>query len=164
VEGVSFRPAVLEDVAGMEECRMTDPSIHSADPRMAAYFKREHHPQLALLPRAGHVAFAKGRMIGYIAGHLTKRHGCAGEVQYLFVAPAWRKQGIASALLQLMAKWFQENAAAKVCVCVDADSPAAMPFYRSQGASPLATHSRHWAVWEDIGIILSPNNPPHHAS
>jgi GNAT superfamily N-acetyltransferase len=84
------------------------------------------------------VAFAEGRMIGYIAGHLTERHGCAGEVQYLFVAPAWRKQGTASTLLRLMAKWFQDNAAAKVCVCVDAGSPAAMPFYRSRGARPLA--------------------------
>ena len=164
MEGVSFRPAVVEDVAGMAECRMIDPSVHAADPRMTAYFKGDHHPRLALLPRAGYVAFARGRMIGYIAGHLTKRHGCAGEVQYLFVAPAWRKRGIASALLQLMAKWFQENAAAKVCVCVDAGSPAAMPFYRSHGASPLNPYSRHWVMWEDIGIILSPNNPPHRAS
>jgi GNAT superfamily N-acetyltransferase len=158
VEGVSFRPAGPEDVAAMAECRLADPSVHAADPRMTAYFNGEHHPQLALMPRAGYAAFAEGRMIGYIAGHLTRRHGCSGEVQYLFVGPAWRKRGTASALLRLMAKWFQENAAAKVCVCVDAESPAAMPFYRSQGAVPLARHPRHWAVWEDIGVVLMPNN------
>jgi GNAT superfamily N-acetyltransferase len=162
--GVICRAAVIGDVAGMAECRMTDPSVHAADPRMTAYFNGEHHPQLALMPRAGFVAFAQDRMIGYIVGHLTKRHGCAGEVQYLFVAPAWRKQGTASTLLRLLAKWFQENDAAKVCVCVDAGSPAAMPFYRSQGARPLAPHPRHWAVWEDIGVVLRPNNTLHRAS
>jgi GNAT superfamily N-acetyltransferase len=40
-------------------------------------------------------------VVGYIAGHRTTRHHCAGEVQYLFVAPAYRRRGVATALLGL---------------------------------------------------------------
>jgi len=52
---------------------------------MEAYFNGQHHPQQALLPRAGYVALDGDQVIGYIAGHRTNRHGCQGEVQYLFV-------------------------------------------------------------------------------
>jgi GNAT superfamily N-acetyltransferase len=90
-------------------------------------------------------------MVGHIAGHLTTRHACAGELQYLFVAPAYRRHGIASALLRLLAGWFREQGAAKVCVCVDADSPAAHPFYECLGAVPF---KKHWCMWEDIEVLL----------
>ena len=55
------------------------------------------------------------------------------------------------ALLRLLAEWFQEQGSVKVCVCVDADSPAAQPFYDSLGASPI---KKHWYAWEDIGVVL----------
>ena len=117
---------------------------------MAAYFRGEHHPQQALLPRVGFVASEGDALIGYIAGHRTTRHGCAGEVQYLFVAPAYRRRGVATALLKLLALWFREQSARRVCVCVDADSPAAQPFYDAAGASSL---KKFWRVWEDIGVL-----------
>src|SRR3954471_24782855 len=97
------------------------------------------------------MAFAGDAMLGYIAGHLSTRHGCAGEVQYLFVAPAHRRRGIATALLRLLAEWFRERAARNVCVCVTADNPAAQPFYDSAGAVPL---KKFWYAWEDIGILI----------
>jgi ribosomal protein S18 acetylase RimI-like enzyme len=143
--------AAGSDVSAMADCRQTDPSAGPADPRMAAYFSGQHHPQQALLPRVGYVALAGDVVIGYIAGHRTTRHGCAGEVQYLFVAPAYRRRGIATALLQLLAEWFQEQAGQRVCVCVDADSPAAQPFYESVGASPFR---KYWYAWDDIGAVL----------
>ncbi|MGH9347263.1 MAG: GNAT family N-acetyltransferase [Vicinamibacterales bacterium] len=59
---------------------------------MEAYFNGQHHPQQALLPRTGYVALNGDQVIGYIAGHRTNRHGCAAEVQYLFVAPAYRRR------------------------------------------------------------------------
>ena len=82
------------------------------------------------------------QVIGSIAGHRTNRHGCGGEVQYLFVAPAYRRRGIATALLLLLADWFHEQAAQAVCVAVADDSPPeAKPFFESRGATPL---KKHW--------------------
>src|SRR5438552_9190725 len=141
--------ATESDVPAMAGCRLTDPAAGRADTRMAAYFKGQHHPQQALLPRVGYVALADDGVVGYIAGHLTTRHGCAGEVQYLFVAPAYRRRGVATALLQLVAEWFGQQDAQRICVCVDADSPAAQPFYESVGASPIR---RYWYVWDDINV------------
>src|SRR5262245_62286348 len=151
ISDVQFRIATSADVAGMAQCRLIDPAAGAADSRMAAYFNGTHHPQQALPPRIGYVALAADSVVGYIAGHLTTRHACAGEVQYLFVAPAHRRRGIASALLRLLAGWFREQGAAKVCVCVDADSPAAHPFYEYVGAVPF---KKHWCMWEDIGVLL----------
>ena len=117
-------PAVLTEGPFIRRL-LADPAGGSADPRMAAYFDGQHHPQQALPPRVGYVALASDTVIGYIAGHRTTRYGCAGEVQYFFVASANRRRGIASTLLGLLAGWFQEHGAARVCVNVDVESPAA---------------------------------------
>jgi GNAT superfamily N-acetyltransferase len=148
---LAFRVATHEDVPAMASSRKGDPTIHAADPRMAAYFDGLHHPQHALPPRTGYVAFADDKIVGYIAGHLTTRHGCAGEVQYLFVIPAFRRKGVATQLLRLMAIWFCEQSAHKVCVNVNHESPAAEPFYQSTGAKPLSHDKKYWCVWDDIG-------------
>jgi GNAT superfamily N-acetyltransferase len=150
-ERVRFRTATSGDVAAMAQCRLNDPAGGAADERMGAYFDGRHHPHQALPPRIGYVASAADAPVGYIAGHLTTRHGCAGEVQYLFVASAYRRRGIASTLLRMLAGWFREQDAARVCVCVDADSPAAQPFYARLGAFPLR---KYWYVWEDIGVLI----------
>ena len=149
IENVQLREATVSDVAAMARCHLADPANPVADSRMAAYFGCQHHPQQALLPRVGYVALVNEVIVGYIAGHRTTRHGCAGEVQYLFVAPLYRRRGIATALFRLLAKWFHAQAAKQVCVAVADDSPKeAKPFYESVGASPL---KRYWYAWEDIG-------------
>src|SRR5690349_8346664 len=119
-EAIQIRVATSEDVLAMGRCRLADPAAGPADGRMGAYLEGNHHPQEALAPRRGYVALAGGTVVGYIAGHLTTRHHCSGEVQYLFVAPDARRRGVATALLQHLAKWFQEQGARRVCVCVDA--------------------------------------------
>ena len=124
---------------------------------MEAYFNGQHHPQQALLPRAGYVALDGDQVIGYIAGHRTNRHGCEGEVQYLFVAPVYRRRGIAAMLLRLLATWFHEQDAHRVCVGVADDSPReAKPFVESVGATPL---KKHWYAWEDIVAVLRERAP-----
>jgi len=152
-DNIRLRTATAADVPAMAACRLTDPAAGPPDPRMAAYFDGRHHPQQALGPRVGHVALAGEVVVGYIAGHLTTRHGCAAEVQYLFVAPEFRRRGIATALLRLLADWFVTNGARKVCVCVDADSLSAKPFYASTGATPF---TQLWYRWHDISALLDP--------
>ena len=119
---------------------------------MTAYFDRRHHPQQALGPRVGYVAVDNQGLVGYIAGHRTTRNGCSGEVQYLFVGIAHRRRGIGTALVRLLAEWFQSQAAQHVCVPVAGDSPPeARPFFESLGARPL---KKNWYAWEDVGIVL----------
>lgn len=152
IPGIQFREATTADVATMALCRVSDPTADPADPadpRMAAYFEREHHPQKAFLPRIGFVA--NREVIGYTAGHRTTRHGCAGEIQYLYVTPAYRRRGIATELVRLVAEWFQKEVAQRICVAVAADSPKeAEPFFQSIGACPL---KRNWYACEDIGVV-----------
>jgi GNAT superfamily N-acetyltransferase len=134
--------------------RERDPERGPADPRMALYLEGKHHPQRALPPRIGFVALDGDGLVGYIAGHRTRRYECDGELQYLYVAPPYRRSGVASALLRLLAEWFVAQGARIVCVDVAEDSPAARPFYVRHGAVEL---NRHWLVWRDIGSVLAPN-------
>lgn len=112
---------------------------------MLEYLAGSHHPQQALAPRAMWMATADNREIGYVAGHLTKRYGCDGEIQWIYVVPHRRRTHVASTLLCHIANWFVDNGAHKVCVDVGDD--AARPFYRSHGAVEL---NKHWMVWNDI--------------
>ena len=150
---IQVRLATAGDIAEMARTRATDPSVRPADSRMAAYREGRHHPHQALAPRAFYVAEAGGVLAGYIAGHLTRRYGCEGEVQYLYVALAQRRTGVAGALLQSLAQWFVGQGATRVCVDVDAESPGAAPFYQRHGAQPLRPH---WLVWPDIAAVIGP--------
>ena len=119
------------------------------DRRMLQYLAGEHHPQQALLPRAMWMATHGQSAIGYVAGHLTRRFSCDGELQWIYVVPEHRRTHVASELLLLLARWFVEHGARRICVDVGDDD--ARPFYRHHGAVEL---SKHWMVWNDIGGVL----------
>ena len=106
------------------------------------------HPCDALPARNLFVALANNDVIGFIAGHLTTRLNCTGELQWINVLENYRGNGIASALLRLLASWFIENNATKVCVDPD---DTARKFYAKHGASNL---NQHWMVWNDVARIL----------
>ncbi len=73
---VSYREATPSDVTEMVRCRVGDPTIGPADPRMALYLKGKHHPQHALTPRAMFVCMEKDAAVGYIGGpESTSRTG-----------------------------------------------------------------------------------------
>ena len=152
-ESVRFREATSADATAMAQCRLTDPTDGgAADPRIAAYLDCHHHPQQALVPRVGYLALDNDTVVGYIAGHLTTRHGCSGELQYLFVTLSYRRRGIATALLRLLAEWFLAQGAQRICVAIAGDSPVeAKPFCENFGAAPLR---KYWHAWEDIGAIV----------
>lgn len=176
-----YREATSADVPAMARCRAADPDAGPADERMARYLDGEHHPQQALPPRTAFMALCGGEVVGYIAGHATtrllppsgseylgseylgsdpmgsdpnaaKRYGCEGEVQYLYVAPAARRRGVAAQLLRLLAQWFGQRDIRRVCVNVDVESAGAAPFYLAARARPL---NRHWYVWDDIRTVTS---------
>ena len=142
-----YREATSADVLAMERCRASDVAAGPADPRMAAYLDGQHHPQQALAARTAFVALDGAIVVGYIAGHATTRHGCAGEVQYLYVARSYRRAGVATQLLECLARWFEGQGIRRVCVNADVDSAGAVPFYVAHGASPL---NSYWCIWNDI--------------
>ena len=147
-----YREATSADAPAMAECRLADAEAGPADERMVRYFDGEHHPQQALAPRTGFLASRDDQVVGYIAGHATTRFDCQGEVQYLYVAPALRRRGIAAQLLRLLAGWFAERGIGRVCVNANLDSPGAVPFYVANHATPL---NRHWYLWDDIRSVVA---------
>ena len=116
--------------------------------RMRRYLAGEHHPQEGLGPRAAFVAEAAGEMIGFIAGHRTTRLGCAGELQWMLVAPSHRGGAAAAGLFLEIASWFVRQNARRVCVNVAPENVRARRFYERHGATVL---SDYWMIWTDIG-------------
>jgi ribosomal protein S18 acetylase RimI-like enzyme len=111
----------------------------------------ELHPQKALLPRVVYVVPKGDSPVGLIAGHLTRRLDCDGELEWIDVDPERRGSGIASELLRLLAEWFAKQKALRVCVDVDPGNAPAQKFYRRHGAEDLCPH---WLVWPDIRVVL----------
>jgi GNAT superfamily N-acetyltransferase len=149
MDTVRYRIANLSDVPRVAGLRRDGEAGGDPPERMARYLAGVHHPQQALPPRVMWIAERGDAPIGYVAGHLTRRFGCDGELQWIYVVPEHRRTGVASTLVRLLAEWFVAQHARRVCVDVGDD--AARPFYRRHGAVEL---NRHWMVWDDIGVVL----------
>lgn len=119
--------------------------------RISGYMRGETDPQQALKPRIFYIALEDGETIGFIAGHLTHRYECEGELEWINVVPEYRGKGISRELLQLLARWFAGQNSLHVCVNVDPANAAALNFYRRHGADNL---NEHWLVWKDISVVL----------
>ena len=115
--------------------------------RIGGYMAVELSPQHALAARAVFVAVDDGEVVGFVAGHRTRRYACDGELEWINVASEQRGHGIAGQLLAVMARWFVEQQALRVCVDVEPKNTVARRFYTRYGAEPL---NPHWMVWEDI--------------
>jgi ribosomal protein S18 acetylase RimI-like enzyme len=118
--------------------------------RISQYLDCELHPRHALMPRVIYVALEGDSLVGFIAGHLTRRYACDGELQWINVIPASRGSGIAPELLRRLGAWFTEQKASRVCVDVDPANTTARHFYMRHGAEKL---NEHWLVWNDIGVV-----------
>jgi len=119
--------------------------------RISRYLDFELHPQHALMPRVMYVALERDSLVGFIAGHLTRRYGCAGELEWINVNTPSRGGGIASELLRRLAAWFTEQKASRICVDVDPANTTARRFYTRHGAEKL---NDYWLVWNDISVVL----------
>ena len=151
-EEILYRPATLLDVAAMAQL---SPEHWGNAPdwehRIASYLSGEHHPRHALLPRVMIVAEQNEEVIGFIAGHLTRRFHCDGELQWINVSAAQRRQGVATELLRELGGWFLTCNAHKICVDVQPRNADSRAFYTRHGAEPL---NNHWLVWPDIESVI----------
>jgi GNAT superfamily N-acetyltransferase len=119
--------------------------------RISGCLDGEHHPQQSLLPRVIYVALASDSLVGFIAGHLTRRYGCAGELQWIDVLQENRRSGIGAELLRLLTAWFVQEKALRICVNVDPANAIARRFYLRHNAETL---NEHWLIWNDICAVL----------
>jgi ribosomal protein S18 acetylase RimI-like enzyme len=151
MERITYRQASPDDVPAMAILRERSGWLGGAsEVGMRLYLAGEHHPQRARAPRVAFLAEFDAAAIGYIAGHLTGRFGCDGELQWILVAPAHRGGPAATGLLRQLAGWFARQGSPRVCVNVASDNGRARSFYRRQGAVELSTH---WMVWDDITTL-----------
>lgn len=147
-----IRVADPDEMVLLERMREPDAEAGPADRRMARYLRHEHHPGHARTPRVVMIAWRSDEAgdqepVGYIGGHRTERFDCDGELQYLYVAPAARRSGVASALLVHLWRWFRAHEIHRICVDVEPSNDRARAFYRAHGATDL---NPHWLVWPDI--------------
>lgn len=119
--------------------------------RISRYMDCELHPQHALMPRVTYVALEDTAVVGFIAGHLTRRYECDGELEWINVIRERRGSGIASELLRRLAAWFAEQKALRICVDVEPSNIAARRFYKRCGAVDL---NAHWLAWNNINVVL----------
>jgi ribosomal protein S18 acetylase RimI-like enzyme len=149
---VQYRQAEKKDVPAMARIRaMSWGTEDYWRTRITAYMAYELHPQHALMPRVGYVALEGEAPVGLIAGHLTTRHACDGELEWIDVIPEKRGSGVASELLRHLAEWFVEQKARRICVDVEPANTTGRRFYTRHGAEEL---NPHWLVWNDISAVL----------
>lgn len=148
---VIYREAAVDDVEAMGRARAGEWTGGAAAPVMARYLAGEHHPQHALRLRVAFLAEDGGAVVGFVAGHLTRRFGCDGELQWLYVAPERRGRDIATELVHRLAAWFAARGARRVCVNVAPDNARARAFYARHGAREL---SEYWLEWPDVAAAL----------
>jgi ribosomal protein S18 acetylase RimI-like enzyme len=148
---IVYRRAVEGDVAKLAPLRgdgLGDEKYWRK--RIAGYLLGELHPQKALKERAILLAETEKAAVGFVAGHLTRRYVCDGELQWIDVLPEHQRRGIASRLIWWLAEWFAEHHAARVCVNVRPNNATARQFYQRRGAVEM---NAYWLVWPDIGVV-----------
>lgn len=103
---IQYREAQHGDIAAMAEIRAGDWGTQEQwSKTIRQYIDCEHHPREAWLLRACFVCVTGDQIVGLIAGHLTRRFDCDGELQWISVRPEYRKRGIAAQLLKRLAAW-----------------------------------------------------------
>ena len=147
---ITFRQASLEDVSAMAEIRARYAyTVGYWQTRIQGYLTGEHSPQKALAERVAFVAVEDSTVVGFLAGHSTRRFDCDGELEWIDVIAERQRRGIAGEMMALLAAWFIEQTTFRVCVNVAPDNLPAVNLYARHWAKPL---NQYFMVWEDIRL------------
>ncbi|MFB0494804.1 hypothetical protein ABID99_001041 [Mucilaginibacter sp. OAE612] len=91
---MEFRFAEPNDLKALAAIRGTDDNSESYwFNRISGYYHGTHSPQQALTPRVIIIATDDFRVIGFVAGHLTRRYDFDGELQWIDTIPDYRGKG-----------------------------------------------------------------------
>src|SRR5579864_6701999 len=96
IHNITYRFAAPSDIPAMAALRAEqygESTAHHWQARITGYLQGELNPQQALPPRAIYVAHKDEKIVGFIAGHLTRRFGCDGELQWINVATDHQRTG-----------------------------------------------------------------------
>jgi len=116
--------------------------------RWRTYFRAES-PQTSKPERVVFKAVLEGKLIGYIAGHLTTRYNKDAEIQSFYVLKQHQRKGIGKLLLSKFTEWLETRQAKSLCVGI-AENNLYKAFYLKHGGQFL---NEHWIVWDDIKHI-----------
>ena len=151
---ITLRPVEPSDIPLMAAIRAREWGTETFwTGRIGLYLSGKHSPQQALPARAAFVALEETELVGFVAGHRTRRLGCDGELQWINVVEERRGQGIADRLMVKMGAWFVEQDAHRVCVNVEPGNTAVRRLYSRCRAQPL---NDHWMIWEDSRAMCTP--------
>jgi len=162
---ITYRQAAPEDALAIARvdsttklaCGLSEPALCGVErlqDRWDKYLRGLSFPQFAEEPRIAFVVEVDGEVVGFIAGHFSKRHGTEGELQSIHILPEYHGRGIGTELLRLLAEWFVSHGRQRICVGVDPNNPF-QRFYVKHGAAYI---NEHWLVWEDIGGVIKNRN------
>jgi GNAT superfamily N-acetyltransferase len=147
-----YREAQSADIAAMAEIRAADWGAQEYwETRISQYLNYQLHPGEALEPRVAFICQEHESVVGLIAGHLTRRFGCDGELEWISVRLEYRGRGIAAELFQLLAQWFIQHNALRICVDVEPANQVARRFYARHGAQEFKPH---WMIWSDLRLAV----------
>lgn len=96
-------------------------------------------------------AVVDGKIIGYVAGHLTTRYDKDAEIQNFYLLKQYQRQGIGTELLRHFLTWLHQYPVKSLCVGIDDGNPY-QRFYYKHGGAYL---NDHWIHWEDIDTIMA---------
>jgi ribosomal protein S18 acetylase RimI-like enzyme len=149
---VTIRRAEERDIPAMAAIRAAEWETQEYwERRIGNYLRGAIAAQHALPGYAAFVADLDGAVVGFIAGHRTTRHGCQGELEWIDVVQAQRRQGIAGQMVVRLAAWFIEQQALRVCIDVQPKNLVARGLYAKFGARPL---NPHWMIWDDVRVAV----------
>ena len=116
--------------------------------RWNTYFNGQS-PASAKPQRVVYKAVIDGKMVGYIAGHLTGRYEKDAEIQSFYILKRHQRTGIGAKLLAEFLGWLQTHGATSLCVGIDNTNPY-QAFYLKYGAGYL---NPHWMFWNDVKAL-----------
>jgi ribosomal-protein-alanine N-acetyltransferase len=103
------------------------------------------------LLRAGFVAEAEGRMLGFSVGKLVAG---VSELESIAVSPESRGRGIGRALLEAVANWAQAKGAARVELEVRASNNRAIKLYEQAGMRREGLRRAYYQSPEEDAVLF----------
>ncbi len=122
---IAVRPAVLEDAHAMWETDQAcfEPSV--------AYPEDIFYYHLLILHDPAFVAYEGNSMAGFVLTSLE--NGATGLIVTIDVMPRWRRQGLASSLMQKAEDAMRLKDISSIILQVAVDNDAALGFYKKRG-------------------------------
>jgi ribosomal-protein-alanine N-acetyltransferase len=105
------------------------------------------------LQRCGLVALSDGYLSGFAVASWL-RHEPSAELEGLFVDRAYRRQGIASALVRACMAWAAKAGATTIRLEVRASNAAALALYQRYGFSTTGLRPAYYSVPVEDAVLL----------